>query len=124
MGEIRRRASANWLREMEEDDSRREEAEARAGLLQNFEFTFEEELEIARAKNKVPEGLNPDQILGLASYFGVVKGKENPQCSICSDMVSGGERVITANCGHTHHLECISRWLVKTGSCPLCRSNL
>jgi len=25
------------------------------------------------------------------------------------------------NCGHFFHLVCIDKWLVKQGSCPICR---
>jgi hypothetical protein len=40
-------------------------------------------------------------------------------CSICLENVSYGCRL---NCQHCFHSNCIKRWLIKTNTCPMCRS--
>ncbi|TKY57293.1 NEP1-interacting protein 1 [Spatholobus suberectus] len=44
-------------------------------------------------------------------------------CSICFQDFEDGELVrILPKCGHLFHLECIDKWLVNQGSCPMCRT--
>ncbi|XP_027368586.1 NEP1-interacting protein-like 1 [Abrus precatorius] len=44
-------------------------------------------------------------------------------CSICFQDFEEGELVrILPKCGHLFHLECIDKWLVQQGSCPMCRT--
>ena len=44
---------------------------------------------------------------------------ETELCSICLENISYGCRL---NCQHCFHPNCIKRWLIKTNSCPMCRS--
>ena len=44
-------------------------------------------------------------------------------CSICQDDFKDGERArAISKCQHHFHINCIDKWLVKKGSCPLCRT--
>ncbi|KAH1263718.1 hypothetical protein AAZX31_02G273900 [Glycine max] len=44
-------------------------------------------------------------------------------CSICFQDFEDGELVrILPKCDHLFHLECIDKWLVQQGSCPMCRT--
>ncbi|XP_061342216.1 NEP1-interacting protein 1-like [Gastrolobium bilobum] len=44
-------------------------------------------------------------------------------CSICFQDFEDGELVrILPKCGHVFHLECIDKWLIQQGSCPMCRT--
>ncbi|CAI8586869.1 unnamed protein product [Vicia faba] len=44
-------------------------------------------------------------------------------CSICFQDFENGELVrILPKCCHIYHLECIDKWLVQQGSCPICRT--
>ncbi|XP_057439814.1 NEP1-interacting protein 1-like [Lotus japonicus] len=44
-------------------------------------------------------------------------------CSICFQDFEDEELVrILPKCGHIFHLECIDKWLVQQGSCPMCRT--
>ncbi|KAE9614791.1 hypothetical protein Lal_00036079 [Lupinus albus] len=44
-------------------------------------------------------------------------------CSICLQDFEDGELVnILPKCGHLFHLECIEKWLIQQGSCPMCRT--
>ena len=44
-------------------------------------------------------------------------------CVICLDVIdinTTGQTTMT--CGHTYHLSCISAWITKNPSCPVCRT--
>ncbi|CAI8585084.1 unnamed protein product [Vicia faba] len=44
-------------------------------------------------------------------------------CLICFQDFENGELVrILPKCCHIYHLECIDKWLVQQGSCPICRT--
>ncbi|CAL5190667.1 unnamed protein product [Lathyrus oleraceus] len=44
-------------------------------------------------------------------------------CSICFQDLEDGELVrILSKCCHVFHLECIDKWLLQQGSCPICRT--
>ena len=43
-------------------------------------------------------------------------------CAVCQEDVGEGERVRTIRqCQHGFHTSCVDRWLLKEGSCPVCR---
>ncbi|XP_042027274.1 putative RING-H2 finger protein ATL21A [Salvia splendens] len=46
-------------------------------------------------------------------------------CSICLEEYHGKDRVRSlGQCGHLFHAECIDQWLLKSNSCPICRTPL
>ena len=42
-------------------------------------------------------------------------------CSICLSEVNVGDNLILLPCCHTFHKNCISQWLIKNNTCPICR---
>ena len=55
-------------------------------------------------------------------------GKSGADCSLCLDAFARGQVVRQLPCGHTFHVHCIDRWLIRgqqrrTRKCPLCRSD-
>ncbi|XP_077211422.1 NEP1-interacting protein 1-like [Tasmannia lanceolata] len=46
-------------------------------------------------------------------------------CSVCIQDLKAGESARRLPiCRHVFHLKCIDRWLLRHGSCPLCRQNV
>ncbi|CAK1361102.1 E3 ubiquitin-protein ligase [Cercospora beticola] len=43
------------------------------------------------------------------------------QCSICFEAVEQEEQVTELPCKHWFHHECVSLWLIKRNTCPICR---
>ncbi|KAG9143350.1 hypothetical protein Leryth_022598 [Lithospermum erythrorhizon] len=50
---------------------------------------------------------------------------ERVSCSVCLQDFQIGETVRSLpDCHHMYHLPCIDKWLVRHGSCPMCRRDL
>lgn len=45
------------------------------------------------------------------------------KCSICLEGLAS-KQCIETSCGHTHHSDCLSNWVLKTPSCPLCKHRI
>ena len=45
----------------------------------------------------------------------------NKYCIICFEEYKNKNRVIKLECNHIFHKICLSRWIEKNQSCPLCR---
>mmetsp|Transcript_21355 Transcript_21355/g.45840 ORF Transcript_21355/g.45840 Transcript_21355/m.45840 type:complete len:259 (-) Transcript_21355:194-970(-) len=51
--------------------------------------------------------------------------KEDPvSCAICYGSAETGDKVAALPCQHSYHESCILEWLVKSRTCPLCRSKV
>ncbi|CAK4066906.1 unnamed protein product [Aphanomyces euteiches] len=45
----------------------------------------------------------------------------DPMCSICLEDMQENESCVRLRCEHTFHMACVSEWLRRDVSCPLCR---
>ena len=43
-------------------------------------------------------------------------------CSICLETMCRGESVLQLACDHHFHFRCISAWLGRSASCPMCKA--
>ncbi|KAJ5646328.1 ring finger protein [Penicillium lividum] len=46
------------------------------------------------------------------------------ECAICISNLQLGERATILPCGHMFHDVCITQWVTRNPSCPLCRQNI
>jgi E3 ubiquitin-protein ligase RNF115/126 len=68
----------------------------------------------------VLEALKPITVTEeLIAPGGALADKE---CSVCLELFSSGEPVLSLPCGHSYHdVTCIRPWLIEHSSCPTCR---
>jgi len=45
-------------------------------------------------------------------------------CSICLNAIGPGDTIYDLPCNHTFHEACLSQWLDRQHSCPLCRQKI
>ncbi|XP_024171313.1 NEP1-interacting protein-like 2 isoform X1 [Rosa chinensis] len=72
-------------------------------------------------------GLSRDLFKKLPYHeiLGDTKAARVSCCTICLQDLEVGETVRTLPlCQHTFHLVCVDKWLVRHGSCPLCRQDV
>ncbi|TKY58318.1 NEP1-interacting protein 2 [Spatholobus suberectus] len=76
------------------------------------------------------KGLSRDSVekipkITITSDNNVDASGEKVSCSVCLQDFQLGETVRSLpHCHHVFHLPCIDKWLIKHGSCPLCRRDL
>ncbi len=68
----------------------------------------------------VPPHLTQEQI-DLLPCETASRELENQACSICQNSFMEGESFITLPCRHYFHTSCVSHWLLRASTCPLCR---
>ncbi|KAG2679310.1 hypothetical protein I3843_11G046500 [Carya illinoinensis] len=72
-------------------------------------------------------GLSEDSLkkLPFHAILEEIKGAQNICCTICLQDTEVGEIVRTLpRCHHIFHLKCVDKWLIKHGSCPVCRQEV
>ena len=45
-------------------------------------------------------------------------------CSVCLEEFQDGESLRILPCLHSHHVECIDKWLVLNATCPVCKASI
>jgi len=50
--------------------------------------------------------------------------ERDEECCLCLDEYKDGEEVLLLNCRHVFHEGCLSPWLVKSLTCPMCKGDL
>jgi E3 ubiquitin-protein ligase RNF115/126 len=49
---------------------------------------------------------------------------EPPMCTVCCDAITMGTKGMFMPCGHVYHPDCLTPWLEKNNTCPVCRFEL
>lgn len=52
-----------------------------------------------------------------------VNEEEEHLCTICLLALEEGDRVADVKCKHWYHADCLSEWILKKNSCPLCQTS-
>ncbi|WOH05008.1 hypothetical protein DCAR_0624420 [Daucus carota subsp. sativus] len=69
----------------------------------------------------VPAALPAIRSLG-ATRIQVEEGNKNvQQCVICQEEYRDGEKVTCMPCLHMFHKDCITKWLLRSHLCPICK---
>lgn len=50
-------------------------------------------------------------------------GNEAPRCTVCIELFSPGEVIVTLACSHVFHSSCIKTWLASHSTCPNCKAD-
>lgn len=58
----------------------------------------------------------------LATF--ISNGKITENCTICTDKLEEGAKVVGLPCGHMFHTACISKYLDENSICPVCRTDI
>ncbi|XVF50084.1 hypothetical protein PTKIN_Ptkin04bG0066100 [Pterospermum kingtungense] len=75
----------------------------------------------------VSRGLSGDSLKKLPCHAMVdeIKATQSIYCTICLQDIKVGEIARSLpKCQHTFHLACVDKWLLRQGSCPVCRQNV
>ena len=60
----------------------------------------------------------------LLKYVSKIEQIPEEECSICYNNYDKGDNISKLNCSHIFHNECIKKWFLNSGTCPMCRSNV
>jgi hypothetical protein len=52
------------------------------------------------------------------------ESQEPKDCPICQVQLRSNDQVITLDCAHIYHVQCISEWVKYKDECPLCRTSI
>jgi hypothetical protein len=84
--------------------------------------------EVARYANNVLQSLQAARDCRLsqaqAKMLPSIAALDTGTCSICIDEWAVKDELAKLSCGHVFHSTCIQRWVVRSASCPECRSNV
>ena len=64
-------------------------------------------------------------ILNIPVYK--IKNNDNlllDECPICLDKYLINDKIISLNCNHKFHKDCLKLWIKKNNTCPQCRENI
>ena len=57
----------------------------------------------------------------------IINDFENEDCSICLEKLydqENNKEIISLECNHLFHKECVDPWIINNRNCPLCKRNI
>jgi hypothetical protein len=79
---------------------------------------------LAVSHYKVSSGTAAASAAATATMDCETQSEDADSCPICFCEYSEGQALITLPCQHFFHKECISRWLKRDATCPMCKLDL
>jgi hypothetical protein len=79
---------------------------------------------LAVSQYKIPSGSAAASTAATATVDCEAQSEDADACPICFCEYSEGQELITLPCKHFFHKECISRWLKRDATCPMCKLDL
>jgi hypothetical protein len=79
---------------------------------------------LAVSQYKIPSGSAAASKAATATLDCEAQSEDADTCPICFCEYSEGQSLITLPCKHWFHKECISRWLKRDATCPMCKLDL
>ena len=90
-----------------------------------YEFIYAEEERTATPQNyQLKKKCNTCQTKDILKYIEHIRPLNDTECCICCCEYGEAETVSKLPCKHIFHDDCISRWFLKSGTCPVCRNNV
>ncbi|XP_031489646.1 E3 ubiquitin-protein ligase CIP8-like [Nymphaea colorata] len=108
------------------EEYRSEDVEGSAGDIEEYleELALSDSLQFASELEQVPASRASVDALERRKVEGQEENAQINSCVVCQDGVSNGDSVAKMPCSHEFHEDCISTWLKRAHSCPLCRLEL
>jgi len=91
----------------------------------DFSYNFDKEVQIDKSKRFIIE----DMEIFILNKINIEKTRDN-MCAICINDYEEGDEIISFDCSHDYHLECVGHWLKENvhkrhePKCPLCKEVL
>ena len=98
--------------------------EALENLFRSEDNLFAAGIDREEMGNYAAKSLSPYAVDQLPAWSYRTSDLTVRECAICTCAFQEGERLIRLPCSDEHcfHRDCIADWLMKQGTCPLCRA--
>ncbi|KAA6398442.1 MAG: hypothetical protein EZS28_006029 [Streblomastix strix] len=84
-------------------------------------MNYDQILELEENIGKVEIVMSEEEITTLP-HFTVKDNQSNVgNCAICLNDPNIGDEMLTMQCFHTYHYDCIVQWLRQSKTCPICK---
>jgi len=83
--------------------------------------SYEELLELGETMGEASVGLTRAELSQLQVRQLDEQPEDEQRCSICCCEFVQGDRLLSLQCGHDYHPECIGTWLRSKRNCPMCK---
>ncbi|ESW33468.1 hypothetical protein PHAVU_001G072100 [Phaseolus vulgaris] len=111
----------------DDDDDDDDEEEEMEDEIDVDELTYEELIELGDFIGQEKRGLSANEIcscLHSHTYHSAESKSGINLCVICQVEYEEGEALVSLQCEHPYHTDCISKWLQMKKVCPICNTEI
>jgi hypothetical protein len=83
--------------------------------------SYEALLQLGESMGEAEVGLSREELSKLRVRRLEADPEEEQRCSICCCEFVAGDTLMSLQCGHDYHPECIGTWLRSKRNCPMCK---